>query len=69
MANGSRLIAATVGLLIGLAGAGTLAWNEYQLARQLDAVAEARAGLASGGTETAHRPSSMWSAPPRPRRR
>ena len=53
MANRSRLIAATVGLLIGLAGSGTLAWNEYHLARQLDAVAEARAGLAQAGTDMA----------------
>ena len=32
-------IMAILGLLIALGGAGTLAWNEYALARQLGAVA------------------------------
>ena len=64
MANCSRLIAATVGPLIGLAGSGTLAWNEYHLARQLDAVAEARAGLARPAP-IRRRLSSIWSAPSR----
>ena len=36
---------AILGLLIALGGAGTLAWNEYALARQLGAVAVARASL------------------------
>lgn len=53
MANRGRLVIAAVGPLIGLAGACTLAWNEYRLAQQLDAVATARAGLAQDGTGTA----------------
>lgn len=44
-----RLMAA-IGVLIGLAGAGTLAWNEFALARQLGAFTEAQARL-DGGTE------------------
>lgn len=40
---------AVIGVLIGLAGAGTLAWNEFALARQLGALAVARARLGSGG--------------------
>lgn len=39
---------AVIGVLIGLAGAGTLAWNEFALARQLGAIALARTRLGSG---------------------
>src|SRR6478736_4328878 len=48
---------AILGLLIALGGAGTLAWNEYALARQLGAVAAARAsleGAADGAGQVVH---------------
>jgi hypothetical protein len=50
MSDRGRQVMAAVGVLIGLGGAGTLAWNEYRLARQLDAVSTARASLADGGS-------------------
>ncbi len=42
---------AVIGLLIGLGGAAALAWNEFALARQLDALGQADAVLARAGPD------------------